>query len=48
MTNASLPATDAIRSLNDDFRSSFVGGIVLLTLVLKPCPPISAEASPRV
>jgi hypothetical protein len=38
MTNASLPATDAIRSLNDDFRRSFVGGVVLLTAGVEALP----------
>jgi hypothetical protein len=38
MTNTSLPATDAIRSLNDDFRRSFVGGVVLLTAGVEALP----------
>jgi hypothetical protein len=44
MTNASLPATDAIRSLNDEFRRSFVGGIVLLTAGVEALPEASRRS----
>jgi uncharacterized protein DUF3768 len=38
MTDASPPAADAIRSLNDDFRRTFAGGVVLLTAGVDALP----------
>jgi hypothetical protein len=38
MTNASSPESDAIRSLNDAFRRTFTGGVVLLTAGVEALP----------
>jgi hypothetical protein len=38
MTNATLTKSDCIRDLNDAFRRSFVGGVVLLTSGVEAMP----------
>ena len=44
MTNATLRAADAIRILNDEFRRTFVGGVVLLTAGVETLPETSRRS----
>ena len=38
MTSTTVPTTDRIRVLNDDFRRSFVGGLVMITAGVEAMP----------
>jgi hypothetical protein len=38
MTSTTVPTTDRIRVLNDDFRRSFVGGLVVITAGVEAMP----------
>jgi hypothetical protein len=38
MASTTVSTTDRIRALNDDFRRSFVGGLVVITAGIEPMP----------
>jgi hypothetical protein len=38
MTSTTVSTTDRIRALNDDFRRSFVGGLVMITAGVEAMP----------